>query len=163
MKTDVMDNDFNTIIGIKSEVHRVKEQDINKVLKNPNTPSSELASIFRDQRDQTLGLLSKIASENDLKSASLNGILVVSINEATSNISSKPSDDYINNPKLALTLRKTYNLTSMCLVDSIAEEYFIMEENSSSWSRLPFSELRSSGSNSDLKALASILGSGSRR
>ena len=158
MKTDVTDNDFTTVIGIKSDVNRVSEKDIAKVLRNPSTTDSELASIFRDQKNQTLGLLTKIANENDLKSANLNGILIVSINEATSNIAAKPSDDYINNPKLALTLRKTYNLTSMCLVDPIAEEYYIMEENSSSWSRLPFAELRASGSNNDLKAIASIIG-----
>jgi len=132
MKTDVTDNDFTTVIGIKSDVHRVLEKDLSKVLKTPNISSSELASIFKDQKDQTLGLLTKIANENDLNSASLNGILVASINEATSNISSKPSEDYINNPRLAIALRKTYNLTSICLVDSIAEEYFIMEENSTS-------------------------------
>lgn len=158
MKSDVTDNDFTTVIGIKSEVHRVPEKEVNKVLVNPNSNIPDLAEIFKSQKAQTLGLLSKIANENDLKSASLNGILIVSINEATSNISSKPSDDYINNPKLAITLRKTYNLTSICLVDAVAEEYYIMEENSTSWSRLPFSELRASGNNSDIKALAAIMG-----
>jgi len=132
MKMDMTDNDFTTVIGIKSEVKRVQEKEINKLLKNPGSRSSELSSILVDQRDQTLGLISKIANKNDLSSASLNGILVVSINEATSNVAAKSSDDYINNPQLALTLKKTYNLTSICLVDSIAEEYFIMEENSSS-------------------------------
>jgi hypothetical protein len=157
MKIDMTDNDFTTVIGIKSEVKRVQEKDVSKLLKSPGSRSSELSQVFVDQRDQTLGLISKIASENDLSSASLNGILVISINEATSNIAAKSSDDYINNPKLALTLKKTYNLTSICLVDAIAEEYFIMEENSSSWSRLPFSELKSSGSSSDLKAIASMV------
>jgi hypothetical protein len=158
MKTDVTDNDFTTVIGIKSEVHRVPEKEVQKVLTNSSNNIPNLSGIFKSQKEQTLGLLSKIANENDLKSASLNGILVVSINEATSNISSKPSDDYINNPKLAVALRKTYNLTSICLVDSVAEEYYIMEENSTSWSRLPFSELKASGNTSDIKALASIMG-----
>lgn len=158
MKTDVQDNDFTTVIGIKSEVFRVAEKEINKVLKNPNTNVPDLVEIFRSQRAQTLGLLSKIANENDLKSASLNGVLVVTVNEATTNIADKHSDDFINNPKLAVSLRKNYNLTSICLVDPIAEEHFIMEENSTSWSRLPFSELRASGSNNDLKAIAAIVG-----
>jgi hypothetical protein len=158
MKSDVTDNDFTTVIGIKSEVHRVPEKEVEKVLKQPTSNVPNLASVFKSQKAQTLGLLSKIANENDLKSASLNGILVVSINEATSNIASKPSDDYINNPKLAVALRKTYNLTSICLVDPVAEEYYIMEENSTSWSRLPFAELKSSGNTSDIKALAAIMG-----
>lgn len=163
VKVDMEDNDYSTVIGIKSEVFRVSEKELQNVLKTPGRAASGITGIFRQQKDQTLGLLSKIASENDLKAANLNGVLIASINEATSNIATRPSEDYINNPKLGETLRRTYNLSSICLVDSIADEYYIMEENSASWSRLPFSELRGSGSGQDVKALASIMGSIGRR
>lgn len=159
MKVDTVDNDYTTTIGVKSEVHRVPEKDLMAVLKDPNRNVSGLSAIFQAQRDQTLGLLSKIANENDLKAANLNGILVASLNEATSAISNKPSEDYINNPSLAVRLKKRYNLTAMVLADPIAEEYYFMEENASSWSRMPFSELRSGANSSELKLLASMMGS----
>src|SRR5690606_17331194 len=48
MKADVQDNDYTTVIGIKSEVYRVPEKDIAKVLKNPERLVPDVADIFKE-------------------------------------------------------------------------------------------------------------------